>query len=113
MDHISKQKKSCLQSPDGNKFCYKFKEDVDNRDFSKPPASEYWFNGQKRGLPAQPSDLLQGDDLTEHCAFYCGEELGELMTFDEPSSLIPGIGLVSNSVVSYSDVDDMCSTCAA
>lgn len=113
MDHISKQKKICPEYPDGNKFCYRFKEAVDNWNYSTLSASHYWFNGQKRRLPALPTYGLLKDDLTEDCAFYCGKEVGGLMTFDEHSSLIPSIGLVSNSVASYSELDDMCPTCAA
>lgn len=116
MDHISKQKKACPDYPDRNKFCYRFKEAADNWDwmhYSTPSASQYWFNGQKRDVPALPTDILMADNLTEQCAFYCGKEVGGMMTYDEHSSLMPGVGLVSNSVRSYSDLDDMCSTCAA
>lgn len=112
-DHIRKQKKACPELLYGNKFCFRFKEDVDNWDYSIPSASQYWFNGQKRDVPALPDHRLTNDKLTEQCAFYCGKEVGGMTTYDEHSSLMPGIGLVSNSVGSYSHVDDMCSTCAA
>ena len=113
MDGISKHKKICRDYADGNKFCYKFKEDIDNWEHSTPSESEYRFNGQKRGVPALASDILTEDGLTDNCGFFCNEKLGGLMTFETSSSLIPGIGPVSNSIVSYTDLDDMCSNCAA
>lgn len=118
MKHMSKHKKVCTQKHNINtynatEFCYKFNEAVDNWDYSTPTSSQYWFNEQKRDVPTLPTNRLLGDDLTENCAFYCDEELGGMMTFDEHSSLIPGRGLVSNSISSYEDLDDMCSTCAA
>ena len=53
------------------------------------------------------------DEVTENCGFYCYEMLEGLITLEVSSSLIPGIGPVSNNIVSYSDLDDMCMTCAA
>ena len=113
MKHISKNKKVCRTYQDGNKFCYKFKEWVDNWDLFLPSASEFRFNKQKRGVPAKPSLIMMKDEVTENCGFYCHEMLGGLITLEVSSSLIPGIGPVSNSIVSYSDLDDMCMNCAA
>lgn len=112
MDHISKHKEVCTEYLDGNKFCYKFKEDVDNVDHSKPSASKFGFNGQKRRVPGQASDFLTLYNVTQDCGFYCNQELGGLLTSPTPESLIPGVGRVANSIVSYSDLDDMCFTCA-
>lgn len=111
MDHISKNKKLCLDYSDGNEFCYKFKEDMDNAAHSKPSGSKYYFNDQHRDVPAQVSDMLTPDDVTQDCGRYCGEELEGLLTAQTPELLIPGVGTVVNSVVSYTDLDDMCSTC--
>lgn len=111
MDHISKQKKLCLESPDGNKFCYKFKEDMDNAAHSKPSASEYYFNKQHRDVPAHVSDMLTLENVTQDCGFYCSEDLGGLLTTQTTELIIPGVGTFGNSIVSYTDLDDMCFTC--
>ncbi|KAF6240296.1 hypothetical protein HO173_001907 [Letharia columbiana] len=92
MDHISKQKEVCTEYLDGNKFCYRFKEDVDNVDHSKPSASTFGFNGQKRRVPGQASDFLTLYNVTQDCGFYCNQELGGLLTSPTPESLIPGVG---------------------
>ena len=113
MDNIRKHEEICQTYPDGNKFCYKFNEDVDNVYHDKPSASHYGFNGQKRDVPERASDVLTLWNVTQDCDAYCEEELGELMmTIQTPESLIPGVGKVANSIVSYSDLDDMCFTCA-
>ena len=111
MDHISKQKKNCRVDPDGNKFCFKFKEKAEGILYL-PSASKYYFGGQKRRVPAQPSDFLAEDAVTEDCDIYCDKGLGGLMSIKTSSTLIPGAGTVTNKIVSYSDLDDMCSTCA-
>ena len=106
---ISKIHKECSPYEDGNEFCFKFKENVNNH--SIPSRSKYWFNGQKRRVPAKASDVLPDDDAREDCDLYC-DELGGLETVETSSSLIPGLGPVTNSIVSYSDLDDMCDGCA-
>ena len=113
MDHIRKLDKLCPKYKDGNEFCFKFKENVDNSlNHSSPSGSKYGFNGQKRRVPAKASDVMAADDVTKDCDFYCDEKLGGLKTVKTSSSLIPGFGAVTNSIVSYSDLDDMCDTCA-
>ena len=104
MDHIGKQKTLCSEFHDGNKFCYEFKEDVDNADHSKPSASKYGFNGQKRAVPGQASDILTMSNVTHNCGFYCNEKLGGMSTSQTPESLIPGVRKVANRIVSYSDL---------
>lgn len=89
MDHISRQKKLCEYFPDGNEFCYKFKEDVDNVDHSKPSASKFYFNEQKRAVPENASDILTLENVKQNCGFFCDEELEGLMTAQTPESLIP------------------------
>lgn len=111
LDNIRKQKKLCVDHSDGNKFCYKFKEDVDNVDHSKPSASKYGFNGQKRGVPEHASDIMTLYNVTQNCGYYCSEKLGGLLTSQTPESSILGVGKVANSIVSYTDLDDMCYTC--
>ena len=112
MGHISKLKNQCTTYDDDNEFCFRFKENVDNSfDHSLPSGSKYGFNDQKRRVPAAASDVLGEDDVRKDCDFYC-DKLGGLKTFETPSSLIPGFGPVTNSIVSYSDLDDMCDTCA-
>ena len=61
-------------------------------------------------LPSPSEDLAQ-DDAKKDCDVYC-DELGGLRTIETTKSLIPGLGPVTNSIVSYSDLDDMCDTCA-
>lgn len=112
MDHISKHKELCKGYPDGNQFCYKFKEDVDNVQHNKPSASQFGFNGQKRRLADQNFTALTPYSVTQSCGFYCSEELGGLTTSPTEESLLSGVGKVANSIVSYSDLDDMCFTCA-
>lgn len=111
IDHIRKHK-SCQDFPDGNKFCYKFKEDLDNPHHDKKSSSKYGFNNQHRRVPRQPSDFLPLENATQNCDFYCNEELGGLQTFPTLESSMPEIGRVANSVVSYTDLDDMCYNCA-
>ena len=113
MKHIRKHRKECHTYPDGNKFCAKFKEDINDATNSKPSASKFWFNDQKRRVPAKVSDFLSEADVTKDCGIYCDESFDEgLLTFEAPSSDMPGIGLVTNSIVSYSNLDDMCYDCA-
>lgn len=88
LDNIRKQKKLCVDYSDGNKFCYKFKEDVDNVDHSKPSASKYGFNGQKRGVPEHASDIMTLYNVTQNCGYYCSEKLGGLLTSQTPESSI-------------------------
>ena len=113
MKQISKRSKECRDYNDiyhgGHKFCFKFKEDVN--DHSSPSRSEYRFDGQKKDVPAHPSDILSTDDVTKDCNSYCNALEG-LITIKTSSTLIPGIGPVTNSIVGYSDLDDMCQTCA-
>ena len=113
MDDIEKLDKKCVTYTDNNKFCFTFKEKVDNSlNHSLPSGSKYRFNGQKRRVPAKASDILAADDVKKDCDFYCDEKLGGLKTFETSSSLIPGFGPVTNRIVSYSDLDDMCDNCA-
>ena len=112
LDHINSSDSLCIVLFDGNKFCYKFNGYVSYTDHPKSPSSKYYFNKDKRRVPADPSDVLPPYNLTQNCDFYC-KELGEGMTTSQiPAMLIPGVGRVANSIVSYSDLDDMCAECA-
>ena len=62
-------------------------------------------------MPATASDILGEDDVKKDCDLYC-DELGGFKTVETSSTLIPGFGPVTNSIVSYSDLDDMCDGCA-
>ena len=103
--------KSCETYSDNNTFCFKFKENKDN-DFAHSLLSKgkYYFNGQKRGLHEKAFDVLEQDAVRKDCDFYC-DELGGLKAVETSSSVIPGIGKVTNSIVSYPDLDDMCDGC--
>lgn len=111
MKDIGKFGKDCNKYEDSNRFCFRFKENLDNSFGHIPSRSKYYFNKQTRRVPAQVSDTLAQDDVKKDCDLYC-DELGGLKTFETASSLIPGIGAVTNSIVSYSDLDDMCDGCA-
>lgn len=88
IDRIDKVKKRCTD-PDGNKFCFEFREDHDNVNHTKPSESTYWFNAQKRGVPAQPSRVLPLNNVTQNCEFYCSEKLPGLFTSKEPDWSVP------------------------
>ena len=111
MKDIKKHKKHCQNFVDGNQFCAKFKEDINDFNNTKPSGGKIWFNKQERHVPVYVSDFLKEDNVTQDCGIYC-KELDGMVTFETPSSLIPGIGLVTNSIVSYSALDNMCATCA-
>ena len=111
MKHISKHDKDCETFPDGNEFCYKFKENIDNFDLKVPSASKFYFNNQERRVPKGPSNIMKEEQVMENCGFYCNE-LGGLTTIGTKSILILKAGSVSSRIVSYEELDDMCDTCA-
>ena len=113
MDEISKIDKFCSDYHDGNRFCFRFKVKKHKLfDPSVPSKSKLQFNKQKRHVPEKPSDVLEPDAVRKDCDFYC-DELGGLKAVETSSTLIPGVDKVTNSIVSYSDLDDMCDGCKA
>ena len=108
---IGKHKKQCQVADDGNKFCFEFKEDINNVHADKSSKSEFKFNRQERGVPKYVSDFMDYDKTTKDCDMYCGE-VDEMVAIDKPSIVIGSdYGPVTNSIVSYTDLDDMCATC--
>lgn len=113
MKHINHLEKKCHTYHDGNKFCFKFKQDV-NDSSGESSRSRYYFNKQERRVPGSPFYrplILAPEDVSKDCDLYC-HELGGLKTIERSSSLIPGFGPVTNNIASYPDLDDMCDDCA-
>lgn len=73
LHHIREQRKMCKVYPDGNEFCYKFKDDVAKSDKSE---STFGFNGQKRAVPNPASEIMPSDKILLSCGYYCSEKLG-------------------------------------
>lgn len=97
VDGLDEIEKKCQKDADLDKFCFKFEEDLDiNQD--EPPKSEYMFGNKKwydkfvpdelalqtRKVSEHPTGVLTPEQVMQNCEFYCTEELGGMLTFEEP-----------------------------
>ena len=93
-------KPDCKTFDDGNEFCYKSNEDVDDVNHTKP-SGLIRFNGQKTVVPGQANDVLTPDQAMQNCGTLCYGEL-ELYTSLNPEG--PFVGRVGNRIASYTDL---------